>query len=255
MTKILESHPRAASLKTRDKIAKGVEKGITSSHGLIAHGRGEAFDYLIGERTQPFAEKAIEAAAAMLITAEHPIISVNGNVAALVPDEMVELAGLLGANLEVNIFHTSKKREQKIRNHLLKKGAKKVLMPDSSTKLDFIAHNRKYVNPEGIKKAEVVFVPLEDGDRCEALIKNGKKVITIDLNPMSRTARAASVTIIDNICRCSGLLVDKVKELNKKNKKELKEKIDNYKNNQIISESLAFISDRVEELAKRYKND
>ena len=45
---IPKSHPRYTSLKIREKIVDGVKKGITSQHGLIAHGRGEAFDYIIG---------------------------------------------------------------------------------------------------------------------------------------------------------------------------------------------------------------
>ena len=50
MSDVPETHPRYLSLKIRDAITAGVEQGITSIHGLIAHGRGEAFDYLIGER-------------------------------------------------------------------------------------------------------------------------------------------------------------------------------------------------------------
>ena len=61
-----KTHPRYLSLTLRDRIVEGVEQGITSIHGLIAHGRGEAFDYLIGETTQPFAIEAIHAAAVML---------------------------------------------------------------------------------------------------------------------------------------------------------------------------------------------
>lgn len=38
--KLPKSHPRYKSLKTRDLIVKGVERGITSIHGLIAQGRG-----------------------------------------------------------------------------------------------------------------------------------------------------------------------------------------------------------------------
>ena len=68
MTDVPASHPRYASLRTRDAIVAGVEKGVTSIHGLIAHGRGEAFDYLLGERTRDFAREAFDAAAAMLIT-------------------------------------------------------------------------------------------------------------------------------------------------------------------------------------------
>jgi 4-phosphopantoate--beta-alanine ligase len=85
MTKIPKSHPRYASLMTREKIVSGVEKGITSMHGLIAQGRGEAWDYLIGEKTNGFSLAAIDAGTAMLLLAEHPVISINGNVAALVP--------------------------------------------------------------------------------------------------------------------------------------------------------------------------
>ena len=50
-------------------------------------------------------------------------------------------------------------------------------------------------------------VPLEDGDRCEALVRNGKRVITVDLNPLSRTARTSQITIVDNLVRCLPLLV------------------------------------------------
>ena len=82
MTDVPVSHPRYASLRTRDAIVAGVERGVTSIHGLIAHGRGEAFDYLLDERTHGFAREAIDAAAAMLVTAERPVVSVNGNAAA-----------------------------------------------------------------------------------------------------------------------------------------------------------------------------
>ena len=77
---------------TRERLVAGVEAGITSVHGLIAQGRGEAFDYLIGEQSHPFALTAVEAAAALLLRARHPVISVNGNVAALAPREIVRLA-------------------------------------------------------------------------------------------------------------------------------------------------------------------
>ena len=61
--------------------------------------------------------------------------------------------------------------------------------------------NRRFVHPDGIHRADVIFVPLEDGDRCEALRRMGREVITVDLNPLSRTARTASITIVDNVAR------------------------------------------------------
>ncbi|MGQ0772027.1 MAG: phosphopantothenate/pantothenate synthetase family protein, partial [Nitrososphaerota archaeon] len=60
---------------------------------------------------------------------------------------------------------------------------------------------RRIVDKNGIYVADVVVVPLEDGDRTLALKKAGKKVITFDLNPLSRTAQTADVTIVDNVVR------------------------------------------------------
>ena len=210
MSDVPVSHSRYASLRTRDAIVAGVERGVTSVHGLVAHGRGEAFDYLLGERTRDFAQEAIDAAAAMLVTAVRPVVSVNGNAAALVPDELVALAAALDAPLEANIFHASKARERAIRDHMLAHGAPDVLMPTEHAVLDHIDSNRRFVNPEGILTADAVFVPLEDGDRCEALVRSGKRVITVDLNPMSRTARTATVTIVDNVTRALPLLVERI---------------------------------------------
>ena len=47
----------------------------------------------------------------MLCLAKHPVISVNGNVAALAPNDLIELGRVLKAPLEVNIFHTEAGRE------------------------------------------------------------------------------------------------------------------------------------------------
>ena len=238
MNNLSKNHPRYVSLNIREAIVAGVEQGVTSIHGLIAHGRGEAFDYLIGEKTRLFAIEAIAAAAAMLLLAEHPVISVNGNVAALVPDELVDLGKNLNAPLEVNIFHASKEREKAIQNHLKKHGATQVLMTTKQVQLSFIDSNRKFVHTDGIFKADVVFVPLEDGDRCEALRKMGKDVITVDLNPMSRTAKMASVTIVDNVVRALPLLIQKIQELKEAHPTMLKEIISKYSNKEILQDAL-----------------
>lgn len=207
------SHPRYHSLMAREKIVMGVEKGVASPHGLIAHGRGEAFDYLLGEVTHPFAAAAVDAGCALMLTAAHPVISVNGNACALAAAELVALAAVTGAVLEVNIFHTSAAREQAIQKMLLDSGAKTVLLPTRTHALEHIDHNRRWVHPEGIYRADVVCVPLEDGDRCQALVRNGKKVVTIDLNPLSRTAKTATVTIVDNLTRCLPLMIERAAAL------------------------------------------
>lgn len=202
------SHPRYLSLLLRDRIVAGVDRGVTSIHGLIAHGRGEAYDYLLGEKTHPFALTAITAAAELLREAKNPVLSINGNVCALVAEEMVALSEAIGAPLEINIFHPSEAREQAMRDMLLEAGAKQVLMPSRTHAIEHLDHNRKWVHPEGIAKADVILVPLEDGDRCQALRANGKEVITVDLNPLSRTSRTASVTIVDNLVRCIPLITE-----------------------------------------------
>lgn len=239
MTDVPKTHPRYLSLSLRDTIVAGVEQGITSIHGLIAHGRGEAFDYLIGEATQPFATEAIHAASAMLRLAEHPVISVNGNVAALVPDGLVELGRVLNAPLEVNIFHTETGREKRIREYLLKHGAPDVLMPTTEAQLSYIDSNRKFVHPDGIFKADVVFVPLEDGDRCEALRKMGKAVVTVDLNPMSRTAKQASITIVDNVVRALPLLCEEIRSCSTPTAQDT---LKTYSNEAVLQEALQHIS-------------
>ena len=234
-----KTHPRYLSLTLRDKIVNGVEIGITSIHGLIAHGRGEAFDYLLNETTQPFAINGIRAAAAMLSLADHPVISVNGNVAALVPEELIELGQILNAPLEVNIFHTESGRERKINEHLIRHGAKNVLMPTIDTQLSYIDSNRKHVNPEGIFKADVIFVPLEDGDRCEALRKMGKDVVTVDLNPMSRTAKQASITIVDNVVRTLPLLCEEIQKESEDT--DAKDTLQRFCNDKNLKEALQYI--------------
>ncbi len=233
-----KAHPRYESLRIRELIAEGVKKGIASEHGLIAHGRGEAFDYLIGEKTNDFAAKAIEASAALLLAAKYPVISVNGNAAALAPKELAELSNLLNCPLEANIFHASEEREIKIKNCLIENGAKNVLLPENDSILKFIDSNRKYINKNGIGKADIVFVPLEDGDRAEALMKNNKKAITIDLNPLSRTAQKAAITIVDNIIRAMPLLIITIKKYKNHNKNELNRIIEHYQNKKILEEAL-----------------
>jgi len=182
---IPKSHPRFVSLSIREKIVKGYNDGLVAKEGLLAHGRGEAFDYLVGEKTSKTAKAAIKAAAAKLLSAQNPVISVNGNVAALCPKEIVQLAKATKAKIEVNLFYYDENRKKKIVKSLKKAGAKQVLgtNPRSYRRIGGLDSPRRIVDKDGIFAADVVLVPLEDGDRTEALQKIGKTVITFDLNP------------------------------------------------------------------------
>lgn len=200
-----EDHPRRESLLTRKKIEEGIDKGITSRQGLIAEGRGEAFDYLLGERTLESAYRAERAAVAEMLLAEHPVISVNGNVAALCPKEAVELADAVSADLEVNIFHRTRERLEAIADHLKINGADEAGVVVRGLKADAeipgLSSERARVDSEGIYSADVVLIPLEDGDRCEALVAMNKTEIVVDLNPLSRSPKMAQIPVIDNITR------------------------------------------------------
>jgi len=48
-TQPVSSKPRAKSLLIREKLITGFDHGLVAKEGLLAHGRGEAFDYLLGE--------------------------------------------------------------------------------------------------------------------------------------------------------------------------------------------------------------
>ncbi|MBM3309496.1 MAG: phosphopantothenate/pantothenate synthetase, partial [Candidatus Altiarchaeales archaeon] len=171
---IPEKHPRRVSLEVRHKLVDGFKKGLVAQAGLIAQGRGEAFDYLVGEKTSVIARKAEEAAVALMLLAENPVISVNGNAAALCPGEIARLASLVKAKVEVNLFYRSVEREKKIANVLKKAGVKKVYgVASKPKKIAGLQSNRRMID-EALWNSDVVLVPLEDGDRTEALVKMGK---------------------------------------------------------------------------------
>jgi 4-phosphopantoate--beta-alanine ligase len=242
---IPSDHPRAKSLYIREMLVNGFRRGLVVPEGLIAHGRGEAYDYLIGERTTKTAQRAIEAAAAVMLLSKRPVISVNGNTAALCPNTVVELAKVAGAAIEVNIFYRTEEREKAIKAELELHGAKKVLGVGSkaSARIPELQSERRRVDPDGIYAADTVLVPLEDGDRTEALIKMNKTVITIDLNPLSRTSRAANITIVDNVVRAMPALVEAAHKL--RGTMSLKKIMDNFDNSKNLQESLKLIKGEV----------
>jgi 4-phosphopantoate--beta-alanine ligase len=204
---ISKDHPRYKSLMVRERMGEMVREGIVAPTGLIAHGRGEAFDYMIGERTTPEAERAEGAAVALLLEAKRPVITVNGNAAALAAKELTDLARSVSAKVEVNLFHWSEGRMEKVCSYVERQGGTRVLgrVPDAI--LPQIASDRAKCTLEGIYSADVVLIPLEDGDRALALKRMGKKVIAIDLNPLSRTALAADIAIVDELTRAIGRML------------------------------------------------
>lgn len=169
--------------------------------------------YLLGERTSKEARIAARAAAAALLRSERPVISVNGNVAALAPREVVALAETVGARIEISLFHRSDERVSRIQAVLESNGATEVLgfLPDE--RIPGLDGTRGLCSSAGVHSADVVLVALEDGDRTEALVRMGKKVVAVDLNPLSRTARTADVTVVDEVTRAFPLISGYAEEM------------------------------------------
>ncbi|HUX22778.1 MAG TPA: phosphopantothenate/pantothenate synthetase [Spirochaetia bacterium] len=248
---IPKNHPRYLSLTLRERIFEGYERKVVAGAGMIAHGRGEAYDYLLGEATPPFAARAVRAAAAAILLAKHPVISVNGNVAALCPEELVALSRESGAPLEVNLFYRTEEREHAVAAALSDAGAGQVLGvgADASGVIPELGSERRRVDPRGIEQADLVFVPLEDGDRTEALVRMGKTVLTVDLNPLSRTSQRATITIVDNVVRVLPALTEALLLLRGQSADDLEALLKGFDNQQALSESLLFIAERLHSLA------
>ena len=248
MNDIPQSHPRYQSLVTRQQIAEAMKTGVVHETGLIAHGRGEAFDYLLGEQTIPEAESAAKVAAAVLLSARNPVISVNGNVVALVAKDCIQLAELIPAKLEVNLFHRTPERVRRLVELLRSNGAPHVYGEDAEQLIPGLDHDRTFCSRDGIFTADTVLVCLEDGDRCHALLEMGKTVIAVDLNPLSRTARSASVTIVDNVTRALPRIIYGVEALrawSPEKRERLRQQWDNTKN---LHQILVFLSKRLKAL-------
>ena len=177
-----KAHPRYESLVLRDKIVKASKEGLLADSAMIAHGRGEAFDYLLGEKTTIPAKRAMYVTVALMILSKNPVISVNGNTTALAIDEIIEFAKAVDA--------------------------------------------------------DTILVPLEDGDRAEILSKSGKNIITIDLNPLSRTSKMSDVSIVDNVVRAIPFMTKIADDLKSQDKELLKGMIKDFDNKTNLKESL-----------------
>lgn len=237
---IPKNHPRYSSLVAREKIMQGVLDGITHMTGLVAQGRGEAFDYLLGEKSHDFSLEACKVAATLLLTASHPVISINGNTSVLVTDEIVSLSKTHNIPVEINLFHDAFDRRDKIAQIYETYGIT-VLAKRPDAKINKLTSDRAKVDSKGIYIADVVLVALEDGDRTEILVDSGKKVIAIDLNPLSRTPQMSTVPIIDNVQRALPLIEKYMTELSGCTEDAYKEFVSPFSKEQILQRAEAAI--------------
>ena len=249
---IPRSHPRYESLMTRERLVEAYRSGIVVVEGLIAHGRGEAFDYLLGEKSHGFALEAERVAVASMLIARKPVISVNGNYAALAAEEIAELASLTGARVEVNLFYRTEERVRKIYELLRGKGVPGLLPPDcEKRRVRGLESLRGIVCRDGIGSADFVLVAIEDGDRTQALVGEGKKVAAIDLNPFSRTAQTASITIVDEAVRATRNMARFARELGDSSRGELESIVKSYDNRETLKLAFKALLSRLKEASER----
>jgi len=235
--KIPLDHPRYDSLMTRERLVEMVEEGLVTPTGLISHGRGEAYDYLMGERSLDSTILSEKVAIAYLLNATNPVICINGNAAALNPEGLISLAERVNARIEVNIFHRSEERMEGLISFLESKGARNVLGRNPDARIPGLSSDRALCTMEGIYKSDAILVPIEDGDRAEALVRMGKIVIAIDLNPISRTSKMATVSISDEMSRALRNMMSFADELNG-DAKERERLIEGYSNVENIGKTL-----------------
>ena len=228
----------------REHLAEMVEKGLVNPTGLISHGRGEAFDYLMGERTIDASLKAERAAAAFLLKAERPMVCVNGNAAALDAKRLIALAEVIPASLEINLFHRTEERVDKLVSYMESEGGKNILGRNPDARIPGLNHDRALCT-KTLYDCDAIVVPIEDGDRAEALVKMGKVVISIDINPLSRTSRAATVPVCDEMSRALENIIRFVNELKGKDD-EIRKITETYSNAENRKEVLHQIADYLE---------
>ena len=235
-----KAHPRYESLVLRDKIVKASKEGYLADSAMIAHGRGEAFDYLLGEKTTLPAKRAMYATVAMMILSKNPVISVNGNTTALAIDEIIEFAKAVDAKIEINLFYRTDKRVDKLTQLYKDHGYPEILgsNDDDIMYINEIKNPRASASKTGIYSADTILVPLEDGDRAEILSKSGKNIITIDLNPLSRTSKMSDVSIVDNVVRAIPFMTKIADDLKSQDNELLKGMIKDFDNKTNLEESL-----------------
>ncbi|MBA7544957.1 hypothetical protein ES705_37319 [subsurface metagenome] len=78
----------------------------------------------------------------------------------------------------------------------------------------------------------------------------GKKVITIDLNPLSRTSLWSNVTIVNNLIRAIPEMMDIARSMKTMGKQELEAMMTNFDNFQTIRKMLIFFNERLSLLAE-----
>jgi len=171
------------------------------------------------------------------------VLSLNGNAVALAGDALLKLAEHLQCPVEINIFYRTPERMEALLGRLeaIKRELDldvKLLGAQPNARIPGLEGPRANCTQEGIIEADVIMVPLEDGDRCEALVAMGKTVIVIDLNPLSRSAKMGSITIVDELTRVAQNMLEHVQN------DEVHDSTIDYDNDDVLADALRHIANR-----------
>ena len=155
-------------------------------------------------------------------------------------NEIIDLANMVNAKIEINLFYRTDERVKLLTKLYRDHGYKDILghLDDDIEYIDGIKNNRASASKTGIYNADTILIPLEDGDRAEILKKSGKNIITIDLNPLSRTSKMSDVSIMDNIVRAIPFMTKIAEDLKTQDKEILMELVNEYDNDENLKESL-----------------
>ena len=153
----------------------------------------------------------------------------------------MQIANYLNCPVEINIFYRTDDRISAMLKHLEDIKQKHritttILGESPDARIPGLEGPRAKCCHGGIFSSDVILVPLEDGDRCEALVNMGKTVIVVDLNPLSRSAKMASITIVDEISRVANNMLKIIE-----NEDNLEIDID-FTNNHNLQQSLNIIA-------------
>jgi len=198
---IPKDHPRYKSLVTREHLAECARTGIVSLEGLTSHGRGEAFDYLLGEKTSESALLAGKDCGGpaphrktpgALRERQHRGACGTRNRASpegkrgarrgqpLPPDTRTGTADRDGSSaMPVRTVFSGRSRSASSR---------------SPTTGPFCRREGCLLPMSCLSRSKTATAA-----RCS--VGMGKKVIAIDLNPLSRTAKTATLTVVDEVTR------------------------------------------------------
>ena len=79
---------------------------------------------------------------------------------------------------------------------------------------------------------------------AQANNKTGKKTITIDLNPLSRTSQTSDISIVDNVVRAFPFMTEIAKDLKTQDKQLLINMINDFDNRKNLKEALKLFKNK-----------